>query len=299
MTLLKISSKAKIFCENAILITGSARSGTSLVGSIIHSMENVEYAYEPPMMIALLPFINEMNESQWRLLYESYLYEEFLLNSIAGRSINCNTCDYSSIYKTKSPLDINNRLTNHYTKSMAQKHSDGKIIAYKIPDVVYIVPKIKEYYPSMRIVIMLREAVSTINSLIQKKWFARENENSDLIWPYKINGNINIPYWVKKCDEKTWISMSEIDRAAYYYIMVNEHVSNITDRLEIKYSNLIKNPIKEVERISENLHLKFGEKTLDIIKGISASEATKNNHILNDIREDLRKKVVYYSELSQ
>src|SRR5512141_1115475 len=99
--MLEISSKASPFCSNAIFITGSARSGTSLVGSIIHSMDKVEYAYEPPMLVSLFAMINGLPEAQWKFLYETYLYEEILLNSIAGRAINCNVSDYSSIYKVK------------------------------------------------------------------------------------------------------------------------------------------------------------------------------------------------------
>jgi hypothetical protein len=294
-----ISPKAKHFCSNAILITGSARSGTTLVGSLIHSMEKVEYVYEPPLLVSLLTLIENLNESHWRLLYETYLYEEFFLNSIAGRAINCNRVDDSSIFKTKTTQEIELRLCAHVTKGISQQRSIGSVIAFKITDIVYTVPKLKEYYPSLRVLVVLRDAVDTINSLLQKKWFSRETPNSDLIWPFSMHEGVNVPYWVKVGDEVSWITMSELDRAAYYYIRVNENVADIFNRIEIKYSDLIHSPKKEVGRIAEILNLDFGDKTKEIIKRITRTVILRNQSILLGIRSDLRQKVIYYSSLCE
>lgn len=293
--MLNLSSEATPFCNNAILISGSARSGTTLVGSLIHSMEKVEYAYEPPMLVALLALIKDIDEHSWKLLYEAYLYEEFFLNSIAGRAINCNIKDDSSIYKVKTNQEIELKLRNHSTKTVTQQRSIGSVIAYKIPDIVYVIPKLKEYYPSMRVVAVLRDAVDTINSLMAKKWFSSETQNSDLIWPFTIQNGVNVPYWVKEGDEDAWVAMSELDRAAYYYIRVNENVTDIPNRIEIKYSDLMQNPLREAERIAEVLNLNFGGMTKKIIKGIARTEIPRNKQIISGIRSDLREKVVYYS----
>jgi len=258
-------------------------------------MEKVEYTFEPPMLVALLALIKDIDEHSWKLLYETYLYEEFFLNSIAGRAINCNIEDDSSIYKVKTIQEIGIRLRNYSTKKVTQQRSVGSVIAFKIPDVIYVIPKLKEYYPSMRVLTVLRDAVDTINSLMAKNWFSLETKNSDLIWPFTIQNGANIPYWVKEGDEAAWIAMSELDRAAYYYIRVNEKVTEIPDRIEIKYSDIIKNPLMEAERIAEVLNLNFGGMTKKIIKGIARTEIPRNKQIISGIRSDLREKVVYYS----
>ena len=296
--MLRISSNAKLFCSNAILITGSARSGTSLVGSIIHSFENVEYAYEPQLLVALLPLINNMNASHWKLLYETYLYEDFFLNAIAGRSINCNKVDYSSIYKTKSARDVKKRLSTHFNKLKTHEFSAGKVIAYKIPNVVNIVPKIKAYYPSLRVIIVLRNANHTIYSLLNKKWFSRGNDNTDIIWPFKIHANVRVPYWVNNGDEELWVEMSELDRAAYYYIRMNENINKISDRIEVKYLDVVRAPKQEVERIAASLNLNFGEKTMEIIGNIVPTGSLRDEDILKGIREDFRNSINLFSEIS-
>lgn len=293
--MLNLSSKANRFCSDAILISGSARSGTTLVGSLVHSMQRVEYVFEPPTLIALLSLINNLDESHWKLLYEAYLYEEFLLNSVAGRAINCNTADDSSIYKVKSKQEIELRLRIHSTRKTTQQNSTGSVIAFKIPDVIYMIPKLKEYYPSMRVIVVLRDAIDTLNSLIAKKWFSLETQNSDLIWPFKIYEGVKLPYWVKDGEEADWVAMAELDRAAYYYIRVNEKVTNISKRIEIKYSDLMHSPQKEIERIAEILNLNFGQKTKEIIKGIARTNVPRNQQILSGIRSDLKDKVIFYS----
>ena len=41
----EISRSAKEKCNNVILLTGCARSGTTIMGKIIHSFQDVEYDY--------------------------------------------------------------------------------------------------------------------------------------------------------------------------------------------------------------------------------------------------------------
>ena len=292
--MLHLSSEAALFAKSAVLICGTARSGTTLVGNIIHSMKSVEYAYEPPTLVLLLALINNINEHNWKLLYEAYLYEEFFLNALAGRAINCNTTDDSSIYKVKPTAEIESRLRTHASKQLLQQRSLGSIIAFKIPS-PHLIPKLKEYYPSMRVVVVTRDAIDTINSLIAKKWFSKEAEKFDLIWPFSIIDGIHIPYFVKVCDQKDWIAMSELDRAAYYYIRSCEYESSIDGKIEVNYSVLMQNPLNEVERIAELLGLKFGEMTHSIIGGIARKDIPRNSQILSGIRGDLREKVLYHS----
>lgn len=145
---LRVSEKATQLCDRAIIITGSARSGTTIVGTLLHSMDKVEYAYEPPMLFSLFALMDKIKEEEWKLLYETYLYEDFFLNSIAGRNINCNKLDDSSIYKVKSIHEIDRRLQSKSTKKNLQFHSSGSVLVYKIPDIVYRVPKLKILLPS-------------------------------------------------------------------------------------------------------------------------------------------------------
>ena len=61
-------------CNECIVITGCARSGTTILSKIIHSFSNVELSFEPPMLFSLFPLINKLSQNDWKLLYETYLY---------------------------------------------------------------------------------------------------------------------------------------------------------------------------------------------------------------------------------
>ena len=104
------SSKAYEKVSKAILITGTARNGTTITGQLIHSMNNVEYAFEPPTLLSLINIIDKVEKNIWKFLYETYLYEDFLINAIAGRNINFNKNDDSSIYHAKTEEEIQARI---------------------------------------------------------------------------------------------------------------------------------------------------------------------------------------------
>ena len=188
-----ISEKAEETVGNAILVSGSARSGTTIIGKLLHSFEHVEYAFEPPMLFSMMPLITKIPEAQWKLLYETYLYEEFFINALCGRSINCNCCDDSSIYSVKGAEQIKRRLNRSIGKVKAELLGADYTLAFKMPDIVPFVPLLLQYYPHTRVVIMIREAVGTLNSLIAKKWFAVENISANMIWPFRLKQGEKIP----------------------------------------------------------------------------------------------------------
>lgn len=296
--MLNISPNAANCAQNAILITGSARSGTTLMGQIVGSLEGVEYMFEPPMLFTIFALIRDLNEYHWRLLYETYLYEEFLMNVLAGRCFNFNRRDDSSVLKTKSTEEIERRLNLDLPKAQAERIAMGSTVAYKMPDVVPMVPAVKAYYPETRVVVMLREAVGTINSILQRKWFSDETVGESLVWPFTICNNVRVPFWVKSEDVECWATISELDRAAYYYIRVNEEVERIPGRIEVGYDRLIVEPKETICQLTEKLGLRLGPKTDEIVSGIRRTDKHRDLHLIDRITPGLRERVKEYSDRS-
>ncbi len=292
---LNISELASEKVANAIMVTGSGRSGTTILGKVIHSFKNVEYAFEPPMMYGLLPLIGDMPESQWKLLYETYLYEELLINALAGRSINCNRADDSSIYSVKGAHEIDGRINRSLGKWEAESMVGNYTIAYKVPSAMPFLPRLVEYYPAMRIVVIKRGAVETINSLMKKDWFSDENISTSQIWPFRVKGDGKIPFWVKDGDDDYWLSLNSIDRCAYYYVRVNEDLNRVPDRIELEYENLLKDPEAIIQRLANKLGLQFGEKTNEIVQSIKPTIQSRDMGLMDKITPDLAERVRLYS----
>lgn len=292
---LHISESAEQKVGKSILISGSARSGTTILGKLIHSLDRVEYLFEPPLLFSLMAMIRDIPPHQWKLLFETYLYEDFFINALSGRSINCNRNDDSSIYHVKSNVLIEERLSRSISKVDAEAFASGYTIAWKMPDIVPFLPKLQEYYPDLKILIMKREAVGTINSLLAKKWFADESRDRNLIWPYRLHRGFQVPYWVSDDRVDSWVEMNEIDRCAYYYIRVNEDVEKIHNKIEIDYGRLLSDPLSVMMELSEKLGLVFGEKTREIISQVHPTTPPRDTSIVEKISPALRERIRFYS----
>ena len=59
--------------RQSILITGSARSGTSIFGKMLGSLERVEYFFEPPTLFALFATLNDLPGREARFLFDTFL----------------------------------------------------------------------------------------------------------------------------------------------------------------------------------------------------------------------------------
>lgn len=296
--MLKISPLAAQSVRSAILVTGSARSGTTIMGQVIGSFAGVEYAFEPPMLFTLFSLIEDLSEYQWRLLYETYLYEEFLINAMAGRNFNFNRLDDSLVHRVKLEEEIERRLNQGLSKCRAEQLALGSTLAYKMPDVLPMMPTLKRYYPETRVLVMLRDAAGTINSILAKKWFNDASADKNQIWPFDICNRVRVPFWVKPVDMEYWTTLSELDRAAYYYVRINEEVENIPGRFEVIYNNLIMRPKEVVGEIGEKLGLEFGPKTMDVVTSIHRNERRNDFFNIENINSDLRCRVKYHSERS-
>ena len=292
---LQISRNATQTISEAILISGTARGGTTIIGKIIHSMQGVEYVYEPPMLFMLFALINKVPIKEWKLFYETYLYEDFFLDALCGRSINCNKNDDSSIYKVKSAEEIDKRLSVSIRREEAEELcQNNHILSFKIPDVVPYLNKLLEIYPKTRIVVAHREPIGTLNSLFYKRWFSEENLNSNTNWPYKNFRGSHIPFWVKENDDELWIEMSELDRCAYYYIRMNEEAQKLPNKIEISYDHLITDPAAVVKCVSQKLGLQYGTKTTEIIKQIKATKIERDYSILEKIDPAFKRQIEHF-----
>lgn len=297
----KITLNSHIYhkCNDSIVISGSARSGTTIVGKIIHSFNNVEYAFEPPLLYSLFPLISELNKDHWKLLYETYLYEEFLMSALSGRGINCNREDDSSIYRVKSEKLINERLSKSLRKIDGEKLTIKSRIVYKMPDIVPFLSKLKEYYPDTTVLIVLRKAIYVFNSLLEKGWFSeRALREDNLVWPNRSLNGVHIPFWVACGDDKSWCEMDELHRIAYYYVHVNKSVEKIPGYITVKYDDLIENPLSSAKLLAEKLKLRFGEKTLEILGTVKWTPKNRHMTILEKLKPQIRKQVEHYSNNS-
>ena len=105
---------------------------------------------------------------------------------------------------------------------------------------------------------------------MNKKWFSDHSLiRGDITWPNRYTGNIPIPHWVPDHWVEEWSSMSELDRAALYYVTQTK-IPKILSRtaLLLDYETLVDRPNETANRISDYFNLDQTEMTEKVIKTI-------------------------------
>jgi hypothetical protein len=285
MTSIEIDPLAHKLANEVIFISGAARTGTTMLGKLFHSLSDVEYMYEPALLISLMAKIEDTPEDIWRLLYETYVFEDFLINALAGRNLNLNSNDDSSFLRAKTQAELESRTVRsmrHHT--LFEKAATSKLVI-KIPDVVHFMPLYKKYYPGVKIVALTRSFQSIIASLIKKGWFSDAGITGVTgYWPYKVSDNINLPFWLGSEFEHEFINGSEIQRCCIYLISIYENAINSSDFIFINYDNFIKDPKSEFSKLANSLEFKYGTLTEKLLSevGETAGDRTISFDAVSD-----------------
>ena len=284
---LSLHEAAREKADQAIFITGSARSGTTIMGKLIHSLQGVEYSFEPPTLFSLIPLIYQMEKAQWQLLFRTYLYEDFYVNAISGRNLNFNPNDDSYILNAKSSELIKERHSASYRKGTIDKQSANGNIALKMPDMVPFLAELNEFFPDLRLITMTRNPLAVINSLLHKAWYsdhALKNENR--VYPNRTYKSFRLPFWLKEEDYDYWLGLDEINRCAYY-ISVMEPPKVKNDQILVNYEAFVQSPRSTLDEICSQFGLRYGEKTEEIlatIKPTSTKVVISKNQIIPELK---------------
>jgi len=274
--------------RSAIVISGSGRSGTTLLGKIVNSFKGTEYLFEPPTLISLFALTEVLDENHWRFLYESYLGDDFLVNALAGRAINLNNHDDSCLFKVKSGEEIQRRLGRSWSKHDMLQELTGKAVAYKIPNIVPYLSKFANRYPSSRVVIVKRQPAQTIRSLLRKGWFSDSGAQRLVASPFREIGHLRVPYWLPQGQEAWWGSLRELDRCAYYYLFMSNAPLEGQNIRYISYEDLVSQPEPVVWGLADWLGAKFGDRTHDIIASVKGNQRESDASILDDVCDEFR-----------
>ena len=227
------------------------------------------------------------------LLYETYLYEDFLINALAGRHLNNNRIDDSSIYRVKDEVEIQERQNTSWRKVELEEKVKGSTIAYKMTDIGQYLPLLQSYYPETKVIITRRDANEVFRSIKQKEWFTNTSLSEDnRLWPFTMHGNIKVPFFVQPKDVAYFAESDELHRIAYYYIQTNTFDSSVRDVLSVSYQALMDDPEKEVRKVADFMGRKFGPKTDELLKTISRRAHGESEDLVSQLRPEVREQVL-------
>lgn len=285
----RLSQRLHDKVRHSILITGSARSGTSIFGKLAGSLERVEYFFEPPTLFTLFTSLEALPEAQARLLFDTFVYEELLIGALSGRAINLRGQDDSSIRHTKTAEEIARRMeASALKRELDTRESE---IAIKVPGFVYRLAQISQVLDLRRVCVLVREPESTMSSLLHRGWFSDDVlKAGDIAWPNRFDTVVPAPHWVPRDRLAEWDSMTEHDRAALYYITQTELAAVSAKMVVFDYQQMISQPRALLELVADRLGLAFGPCTDTLLNEVTVQDST-SRFDLKTVRKEFANRV--------
>lgn len=280
----------KLNCSLAI--TGVGRSGTTILGKLVHSLKNIEYFFEPPMFV---PIMSSSSGLYQKLLLTFYFNDDLLISALAGRSINTNPNDDSSIFGVKAREEIDYRLSKSFSRKELDTIADQYKVAFKIPSAVNYLLSYKRHFPGSTLVYMHRDPVEVISSILEKEWFRDRDAVESPLAECKVVEGRTVPYWVPDDFSIDYYSLSEIDRAAYYYLINIRAASTSSQFHWVDYEVLLASPNQVVSDIADLLNTEPTAMTSKIISSIKKRDKKRDLSILGKISSEFKEIFDYVS----
>lgn len=275
--------------KNIIIISGPARSGTSILGKVLGSCKSTEYCYEPETLIYIASICKKISKKIWRTLYNRYLTEN-LLRIITGRSINLKDNENSSINSFKSKKEIKEKLKSNLSEIDLEEYVKRKKISFIIKSPNLKIKNLATEYPQQKIVVIQRNHYEIINSILKKKWFQKKNYLKTFQPTIKIKNNY-YPSWMHKKFIKFWRESNEQTKCAIYLLCCYEDIKHIKNIFYFNYKNFIYNPQKTTNIFLKKLGLNSSDKTVKILRKVRPPRSL-NNFSENKIKKNINTEIL-------
>lgn len=280
--------------KDTIVVTGIFRSGTTITGKLVATLKGVEYAYDPPLLFYLsaLARLGEIESRELLSLTKVYLYYDYFLNYIHGRYNFRSQDNGSCVLNFKPYREVVDRWfsVNGALDAISMKSKGLVRFAFKFCSLYGVLETILEEYPTVSIVDLKRDLRRVVVSMAAKQWFSQDrlSNDSSVMWPfYRMDGRMKVPYFVDEQDIDFWLSSNDISRTAYmcckfaeekleFRKKMNQRMDSGRFYWELPYEELIGNPSRTAEKLSEFAGMKLGEMTEIIVKSIRPTEPAYN-----------------------
>lgn len=263
--------------SRAVFVTGPARSGTSLLGNLLHSCEGCELAFEPPTLLQILAAMTDEPQDEILRAIEAYLTEDLLLGSLSGRSLNLRRRDESSAWKGKGAAEIEKRLQAGSRKSDLLELAGMSRLIVKVPDVVPKVRTLCRTFKGATAVVVVRDPIDTIVSWLSRGWLGQPDlEHGQRVWPVYRTHFGSIPHFIVPEDQPAFGSASECDRVAIHLERTFRTLLDAQDSRVVIYDELVMSPRQVVERLCRELGLVRTERTDTLIAEIHSESLSRS-----------------------
>jgi hypothetical protein len=290
--------------KNTIVITGAPRSGTSLLGKLVSTLEGVEYHFEPPLVwgLSALLSMKALSPEVASVLLQLHLHEDLLLESAHGRKANLRPGDDSLVLNSIYWPELLSRWQNIRNRDDAINYiADRKLrLAFKMPSVIDAIPFFDATLPESQFIIIMRDGRDVVKSIIKKRWLSDEGLKNNY-WPFKIVNGSKVPHLVEDSMVGEWVKMNEATRACYLWrrdaeFAIQAKSSGLGNRLHIlSYEELRQNPDSIMDELAQFLSTQTTNLTklgiMSVRPMVDKTGGVKNYDFLGEVEANELKKL--------
>jgi hypothetical protein len=262
------------------VITGTCRSGKTLLGNILATCPSVEYADEP-WTAMLLPMAAKTGKIEralvngWLGAFVSELFNDLVLM----RQANFRPNDLSSIWTKKTPSEILQRLIGLSSRVDVSRFAklNNLSLVMTLSECGSFVDVIKESILNAQFIHVVRNGFHVGFDVAEKRWLSDEQLkhplNAQLYVQFEHQQTtFYLPWWVDIGDESYFLQLTEYERALYYWLsLIGKTPSGQgeTTMHVVRYSELVSTPRVVLDRIFKEFKLFDGPMTESEIAQIS------------------------------
>ena len=259
---LAIMSREASLVKELIFMTGVARSGTTLLGQLVGSLDGIEYEFEP-WLLSQLPVLvsrNHISKEAAKVLLEGYL-QELLIYRMLGRQLNARPSDDSRFWLYMSNDELVRRWRDIKNRDDARQEvlDKGIRLAVKVPDMLEFYDFILYAFPMCKIISVVRNGFDVARSMTRKRWF-----DDAVLQHYEVGGlkcvtqgGSLVPWWVPDDLVSQFLSWQSPTRALFTWRHLVElelkqeknKTLSMDNFLRIKYEDLVSSPDLVLKRV--------------------------------------------------
>lgn len=283
-----LGGREKIIDKNLVLLTGITRSGTTILGKILASLNGIEYEFEPWLLaqLAIMQGRGAIRLKPASELLRGFVYETYH-NALLGRHSNLRPSDDSYIWNYQSAEILPYKWNNLKNRGDTKKYADmnNAKLLMKMPNVQEFYSFFLNVFPDMKIIHIVRHPFDVSLSMLKKHWLCDKNfTNPEATFIRKIikSGKRGLekflPWWVDDGDIDEFLKADEFGRGLVAWRIFIEKsdmavsaLSKIQRKqfMECKYEDFLSNPEKTIEEIIGFMGVGFGAKTEILLKTVN------------------------------
>jgi hypothetical protein len=281
-------SKGNSFKFPLAVISGVCRSGKTLLGNLIATCPEVEYADEPwtGMVLPMAANSGKIEKEFASSMLSAYFFELFN-DLILLRNANFRRRDLSSIWTKKTSEEIDLRLNNLNTRNdvINFSKSNRSTLVVTLAECSPFVDIILSAINRAQMVHVVRNGFDVAWEVSEKHWFSDEQLanpiNAQLYSPLDLEGRTwYLPWWVDEGEEKKFLKLTNFERSLYYWCSLmtkglEAFRSCKNKEILVRYEDLVTNPEHEFNRVISYLGFSQGKLSTQMLKKIKPLENDK------------------------